>query len=302
MAEEKQNIPEEKNESIPSEKNKEDELVSSIDNSALNIPELLTTSKDELNPNNMEVHHHPDLHHKKKHFREYVLEFLMIFLAVTMGFIAENIREGITDHAKAKEYARSLYSDLKKDTAECNFHIRLTNWRKLKIDSLINILESGDVKQNERMIYYLNAVLKAKLHFKPIDATFQQLRSSGGFRYFENPEFYNLLTLYYQHCDFIIQEEKELSVPVPINFSAKLFRSDFLIPRGNFEPHIMEAMFYPAANAKLLTYDKMILNEYLSYVSREREVNNMTIFFLHEVIENDISKIITNLKKDYHFN
>ena len=35
----------------------------------------------------MEVHHHPDLHHKRKHFSEYVLEFFMIFLAVTMGFL-----------------------------------------------------------------------------------------------------------------------------------------------------------------------------------------------------------------------
>ena len=36
---------------------------------------------------NMEVHHHPDLHHKPKKWKEYFLEFLMIFLAVTMGFI-----------------------------------------------------------------------------------------------------------------------------------------------------------------------------------------------------------------------
>ena len=41
----------------------------------------------------MEVHHHPDLHHKKKNFTEYFLEFLMIFLAVTLGFFAENVRE-----------------------------------------------------------------------------------------------------------------------------------------------------------------------------------------------------------------
>ncbi len=33
----------------------------------------------------MEVHHHPDLHHRRKHFKEYFLEFLMIFLAVTLG-------------------------------------------------------------------------------------------------------------------------------------------------------------------------------------------------------------------------
>ena len=43
----------------------------------------------------MEVHHHPDLHHNRKKFQEYFLEFLMIFLAVSMGFIAENTRESI---------------------------------------------------------------------------------------------------------------------------------------------------------------------------------------------------------------
>jgi len=32
----------------------------------------------------MEVHHHP--HVEKKKFKEYFLEFLMIFLAVTLGF------------------------------------------------------------------------------------------------------------------------------------------------------------------------------------------------------------------------
>ena len=29
----------------------------------------------------MEVHHHPDLQHKKKNFKEYFLEFLMIFFS-----------------------------------------------------------------------------------------------------------------------------------------------------------------------------------------------------------------------------
>jgi len=39
----------------------------------------------------MEVHYHPDLHHQKKNFKEYFLEFLMIFLAVTLGFFSESI-------------------------------------------------------------------------------------------------------------------------------------------------------------------------------------------------------------------
>jgi hypothetical protein len=43
---------------------------------------------------NMEVHHHPEV--DKKGFKEYLLEGLMIFLAVTMGFFAENLRESIS--------------------------------------------------------------------------------------------------------------------------------------------------------------------------------------------------------------
>jgi len=44
-----------------------------------------------LTENKMEVHHHPELHHKHKPWKEYLLEGLMIFIAVMMGFIAEKI-------------------------------------------------------------------------------------------------------------------------------------------------------------------------------------------------------------------
>jgi uncharacterized membrane protein len=43
----------------------------------------------------MEVHHHS--HVEKKGFKEYFLEFIMIFLAVTMAFIGENMREQLCD-------------------------------------------------------------------------------------------------------------------------------------------------------------------------------------------------------------
>src|SRR5277367_3916887 len=66
---------------------------------------------------NMEVHHHPDLHHKSKKWKEYFLEFLMIFLAVTLGFIAENLREHLTERAKEKQYVEGFIRNLKDDTA-----------------------------------------------------------------------------------------------------------------------------------------------------------------------------------------
>src|SRR5579859_201118 len=62
----------------------------------------------------MEVHHHPEV--EKKGFKEYLLEGLMIFLAVLMGFIAENIREGISERSKGHEYIHSFVEDLRRDT------------------------------------------------------------------------------------------------------------------------------------------------------------------------------------------
>jgi len=63
----------------------------------------------------MEVHHP---HVEKKRFKEYFLEFIMIFLAVTMGFFAETIRENVTEHRRAKEFAESMVQDLREDTAQ----------------------------------------------------------------------------------------------------------------------------------------------------------------------------------------
>jgi hypothetical protein len=64
----------------------------------------------------MEVHHHPQLEHKPKPWKEYFLEFLMIFLAVTMGFFAESLREHVNDNSKENEYINSLRKDLIADT------------------------------------------------------------------------------------------------------------------------------------------------------------------------------------------
>jgi hypothetical protein len=76
---------------------------------AENIP---VDSNAKSSNESMEVHHHPDLHHKRKHFREYVLEFFMIFLAVTMGFFAESIREHYVELRNTRQYLQTFRQEL----------------------------------------------------------------------------------------------------------------------------------------------------------------------------------------------
>src|SRR5579872_2096738 len=87
----------------------------------------------------MEVHHHPEV--EKKGFKEYILEGLMIFIAVMMGFFAESIRENITAKEHVEQLCRGLMQDLKTDTANLDKLITSQKTFLKNDDSLMLILE-----------------------------------------------------------------------------------------------------------------------------------------------------------------
>ena len=62
----------------------------------------------------MEVHAHS--HTARKKWTHYFWEFLMLFLAVFCGFLAEYQLEHIIEHQREKEYARALYDELYADS------------------------------------------------------------------------------------------------------------------------------------------------------------------------------------------
>src|ERR1700749_446123 len=94
----------------------------------------LQTANSKLPTKEMEVHHHPEV--EKKGLKEDILEGLMIFLAVTMGFFAESLREHINEHSKANEFAASMYIDLKGDTIALAKYIKRVNYAASNVDTL----------------------------------------------------------------------------------------------------------------------------------------------------------------------
>ncbi|MEI6683519.1 MAG: hypothetical protein WCO44_12860 [Bacteroidota bacterium] len=162
-----------------------------------NIPATrLETKSTNQETENMEVHHHPQLHHQPKPWKEYFLEFVMIFLAVTLGFFAENIRDNFAGAEKAKEYARSLYDDLKIDTAIIQRTCIEKKWLLAKFDTVGKILESGDLTNSE-FIYYVERYINFNDVFISQDITYQQLRNSGNFRYIKKIALYKKIADYY---------------------------------------------------------------------------------------------------------
>src|SRR4030095_6080940 len=109
----------------------------------------------------MEVHHHSHLasgetHTERKKWTHYFWEFLMLFLAVTLGFFVENQREHYIEHLRAKQYASFLYSDLIKDTTNLSQRIEYMASGIKKIDTLISILKSPAPETCTKSIYELS--------------------------------------------------------------------------------------------------------------------------------------------------
>ncbi len=139
---------------------------------------------EHIKKQNMEVHHHPDLHHKKKRFTDYLLEFMMIFLAVFMGFVAENIRESLGDKSKEKEYIASFIEDLSADTATLHEQIPLMKASRRGLDTLIAqtyLYLNG--KADTRVMYYTyHHDCRAIFNLELSQRTIHQLKNSGNMR------------------------------------------------------------------------------------------------------------------------
>ena len=68
----------------------------------------------------MEVHHHPHVPTHSKPWKEYILEFAMLFLAVSMGFIAENVREKYVEKERSEELIQAFIIDVKANQKQLN--------------------------------------------------------------------------------------------------------------------------------------------------------------------------------------
>jgi hypothetical protein len=130
---------------------KSEELANSAFDISHSEIEPLTTHNSLLTT--MEVHHHPEV--EKKGLKEYFLEGLMIFLAVTMGFFAESLRENITNNEHVKQLSVQLMQDLKSDTLFLQKEIDYESVLVKKNDSLFFLLQQPIAKTDTRKIQRL---------------------------------------------------------------------------------------------------------------------------------------------------
>ena len=133
----------------------------------------------------MEVHHHS--HTSRKKWTHYFWEFLMLFLAVFCGFLAENQREHMVEHNREKQYMQSMLIDLAADTARFNSGIPLREERTRSIDAVFMFFNSnpnaktisGKLFRNLRRTSYDQNLVRNTI-------TINQLKNAGAMRLIRN--------------------------------------------------------------------------------------------------------------------
>ncbi|HEX5152484.1 MAG TPA: hypothetical protein VFW07_13635 [Parafilimonas sp.] len=254
----------------------------------------------------MEVHKHPHHVTHKKKFGEYFLEFLMLFLAVFLGFIAENIREHYVEHERARVFAASMVNELEGDTAELRGYISYMTLATGYTDTLIQLLSGSDPKDIPTgKLYWYGLWGGASRSFVSNDATFQQMKSSGSLRYFTNKTI-NFQVGQYDRLYRKIKDHEGYDMDV--NLEVRKLRSLIFDVRYNAaanniylsnpgHPDQRKIDSFMLTSPPLLTYDRVVFNQYLEMV-RSR-------FFRNKIRDADSllnigTKLISELKEEYH--
>jgi hypothetical protein len=248
----------------------------------------------------MEVHHHPQV--DKKSFKEYFLEFLMIFLAVTLGFFAETIRENINEHQRAKEFATLMVKDLINDTTQLAAYRHDLNYGANNIDTFMQILSADEPKDiPSGKLYWYGLFGSITRFFIPNDATFQQMKSSGSLRYFDKTVGIDAAK-YDRLCRFVqnLEQANQGIYTEGRKCRALIFDSKYL-ERANVITRIPDNRqkidSFMLSNPPLLSTDKIAFNQYAE-LSRSRFLHR-TVAFADSLMK-QATILLNELQQNYH--
>ena len=308
MSEEK-NIQEE----MPAENNGEESNEPGIasKHKKLGVEEIINQNS-EIIDNDMEAHHPHHVTHKKE-WHEYTLEFIMLFLAVFLGFVAENIRETSVEHGREKEYARSLYDEFYADSIAFTHKVNARLGKERDCDYLYSYIKDSSLTNLPKKFYpaYTTVFFLINSYtFEPKDGVLSQLKSSGSLRYFKDPALQKLfgdISVAINNVRYRNEQEYQFFAnPV----------KPFILQHYDFKwVTDLQKMNKTEDNIDLvglyLKSDTTIKANILNLPTFNRsEVSNMVMFYKAMVVSSrtlqmndyikDNAKILQVLRKDYH--
>lgn len=230
----------------------------------------------------------------------------MLFLAVFAGFLAENQREHIIEHKRAKIFASNLYNELRKDTANLNYLIPWTRRLMQNFDTVCRLSRERPAVTNGQLYLYTSATSWIK-PFASEATTMEQLKNSG-----------NLRIIKTEIALKISEYERRLK---GLDNDYSLFRTEYEIMNGlrlkifdgilsvemsggvgggsrRYDPKFRDSICQ--LNPPLINNDPKLMKEFMGWVKVESDFWHTNIRDHLEPIQKTAVDILGLLKEEYH--
>jgi hypothetical protein len=150
------------------------------------------------------------------YWKKYTFEFLMLFLAVFFGFLAENAREDFAEKQQAIELAKSFYEELKNDSVSVALKVEGRIRKEKAIEYMVHFFRDSSLTSSSKLLsvnFIWAITARTPIIFTPRTVVLNQLKSSGSLRYFKNKELQRLIGDLSVAIDYIqVRQEYENSI------------------------------------------------------------------------------------------
>ena len=150
----------------------------------------------------MEVHHPHHPTHKKK-WAEYIIEFVMLFAAVTLGFLAENVREHQIMSHRVEQNKITILKDLQADSINISRALAIEDsciYRFNRLNNILYLAKTNKINQNQLIdsIKKFDNLIAYSTTLYVNNSSFKNMQSSGLLSYLDEGELKNTLASYYE--------------------------------------------------------------------------------------------------------
>ncbi|MEY3738288.1 MAG: hypothetical protein RL544_1066 [Bacteroidota bacterium] len=250
----------------------------------------------------MEVHHHPHIPTHAKPWKEYLLEGLMIFVAVTLGYGAENIREHYVETKKAIISAKNLYVDVTYDSIGYAGTKKSRDRQDSCFEIINTLYNNKDLDKNIPTIYAAHGYMALRMLHQMNTLALDEVKSSGTLKFLESDELKAAIQRYASlGAGLKLREQREFGyidrMMDPI--STKNFEFNFHRAAGdNFKIEgnkIIVTVPIPA-NLKMMKKDELDWDNYISILGMLQTIRKSTNKDYIEPTQEQCHELLTLLR------
>jgi len=226
------------------------------------------------------------LHAFAKRARDHFFDFILLFLAVFCGFLADNWREKLSEHQREKIFIRSLIEDVISDTIGSGKTLNRLRTMNAGLDSVLVLLSDPETVKNSNEVFSLWTKNLGMEVFVSNDRTIQQLKSNGELRLIRKKEVSDMIMKYDQTLKrYYTQSDLMYSALTNLTYYSQLF--DFISLNRN-----------PGVPVPMTEQGKQVLNQAYSHLFLWNRGLMGLISYL-EAVNTEGSELVTFIQDQY---